>query len=324
MTSHPLATARRSGVRPKIEGLVAAPFTPMRADGALNLDAVEPYAAWLAERGVAGAFVCGTTGEGMSLTVDERIAVADSWSRVIPPGFRLIVHVGHTSLADCRRLAAHAQEIGADSIGCMPPFFFKPDSMAATADWCAQVADAAPELPFYYYHIPSMSGVAFSIAEFLAVEGGTIPQLAGVKYTHEDLRDFTAAGQVGGGKFDVLFGRDELLQQGLAAGARGAVGSTYNFASPLYRELMRCAASGAQDEAKRLQGKAVAMIQAILQAGGSGVACLKATMKLAGFDCGPARRPMTNPGTDKIAGLQRKLSELGIDRLCDWKIPGQI
>ncbi|MBI4622324.1 MAG: dihydrodipicolinate synthase family protein [Verrucomicrobia bacterium] len=107
-------TKEALAVRPKIPGLIAAPFRSVHADASLNLDAIEPHAAWLREQDVADAFVCGTTGEGMSLTVDERMHVAERWSRVAPPGFRVMVHVGHNSLENCRWLAAHAQEIGAD------------------------------------------------------------------------------------------------------------------------------------------------------------------------------------------------------------------
>ncbi len=98
----------------KTKGLIAAPFTPLRANGAVNLDAVAPYARWLHRHGVVGAFICGTTGEGMSLTMDERRQVAERWVATAPAGLRVIVHVGHNALADCQALAAHAQDIGAD------------------------------------------------------------------------------------------------------------------------------------------------------------------------------------------------------------------
>jgi N-acetylneuraminate lyase len=139
----------------KTKGLIAAPFTPFRADGAINLDAVEPYAQWLQRNRVVGAFICGTTGEGPSLTLDERRQLAERWVATAPSGLRVIVHVGHTSLSDCRTLAAHAESIGADSIACLAPFFFKPAGVEGLVTWCEQVAGAAPKLPFYYYHLPS-------------------------------------------------------------------------------------------------------------------------------------------------------------------------
>ena len=147
----------------KTEGLIAAPFTPLRADRTLNLNAVAPYARWLHTNGVVGAFICGTTGEGSSLTMEERKQIAERWVAAAPAGLRVIVHVGGNCLADCRALAVHAQSIGADSIGCLSPFFFRPSGVEGLVEWCQQIAAAAPRLPFYYYHMPSMTGLSVKV-----------------------------------------------------------------------------------------------------------------------------------------------------------------
>lgn len=174
----------------KTECLIAAPFTPLRADGTLNLDAVEHYARWLQRNHVVGAFICGTTGECLSLTLDERRQLAERWVTTAPAGLRVVVHVGHNALADCQALAAHAQSIGADSIACISPFFFKPLGVGGLVDWCEQVAAAAPRLPFYFYHMPSMTGVSAMVDEFLRLASQRIPTLAGVKFTFEDLEEY--------------------------------------------------------------------------------------------------------------------------------------
>lgn len=195
----------------KTEGLIAAPFTPLGADGRLNLDVVASYASKLQQDGVVGAFICGTTGEGMSLTTNERCQLAERWVQVAPDGLQVIVHVGHNSLTDACELAAHAQRIGADSIACMSPTFFKPLGIEGLVTWCQRVAQAAPDLPFYYYHIPSMTGVNVPVNQFLKLAGPRIPNLVGAKFTYEDLNDFQQCLQQENGKYDMLFGRDELF-----------------------------------------------------------------------------------------------------------------
>src|SRR2546429_672663 len=130
-----------------LTGLIAAPYTAFHHDGRLNLTAIESQAASLAANGVAGAFVCGTTGEGVSLTVPERMQVAERWQQVAGSSLRVIVHVGHTCLDDARALAAHAEKIGAQGVGCLAPFFFKPANAADLTLFCAEVAAAAPALP---------------------------------------------------------------------------------------------------------------------------------------------------------------------------------
>lgn len=296
----------------KTDGLIAAPFTPLQADGMLNLNAVGDYARWLHRNGAVGAFICGTTGEGMSLTMDERRHLAERWVAVSPAGLRVIVHVGHNSLSDCCTLAAHAESIGADSIGCMSPFFFKPAGVAGLVDWCERVAAAAPRLPFYYYHMPSMTGVSVKVSDFLGLAGMRIPNLAGIKFTFEDLEDYKRCLQLENGRFDVLFGRDELLLSGLALGARGAVGSTYNFAAPLYQALIAAHDRGDQQEAAELQALAVRMINAFIQCGDHPVAAFKWFMGKVGVDCGPTRLPLCDPTAEQIAALEAKLEASGL------------
>ena len=104
-----------------LTGLIAAPYTPLHADGSLNLPVIEKLAASLLANGVTGAFVCGTTGEGVSLTVAERMQVAERWQQIAGAQLRIIVHVGHTSLVDARSLAAHAEKIGAQGVSCLAP-----------------------------------------------------------------------------------------------------------------------------------------------------------------------------------------------------------
>lgn len=294
----------------KTNGLIAAPFTPLLADGSLNLDAISGYARHLHRIGVVGAFICGTTGEGASLTLAERRAVAERWRQAAPPGLRVIVHVGHTCLADARELAAHAQAIGADSIACLAPYFFKPDGVAGLVEWCAQIAAAAPQLPFYYYHMPSMTGCNVQVADFLAAAAPRILNLAGIKFTFEDLEDFARCLRFADGRYDVLFGRDELLHSALKLGARGAVGSTYNFAAPLYRQVIAAYDRGDDATAEALQARAVEMIKTCVNGGGHPIANFKCLMRRLGVDCGPTRLPLTNPTADQAAAMLARLEAL--------------
>src|SRR4051812_90238 len=107
----------------KITGLVAAPYTPFREDGSLNLDVIPKQAEWLAKNGVVGAFICGTTGEGVSMSTQERLSVAKRWVDSGSSTLKVIVHAGHNSLTDCRAIAAHAQRIGAYAVAATAPSF---------------------------------------------------------------------------------------------------------------------------------------------------------------------------------------------------------
>jgi N-acetylneuraminate lyase len=301
-------------LHPPLTGLIAAPYTAFHADGTLNLELIEKQAASLLLNDVTGAFVCGTTGEGVSLTIAERMQVAQRWQEVAGADLRVIVHVGHTCLADCRALAEHAQKIGAAGVGCFAPFFFKPANAEDLAMFCSDVAAAAPALPFYYYQIPSMTGVSIPAADFLRAAAPRIPNLAGVKFTHENLMDFAECVRLEDGRYDIVFGRDEILLAGLSLGARGAIGSTYNFLAPAFNELLASFAANDLSEAREKQAEINAVISIFVRYGG--LVAGKAMMKMIGLDCGPVRLPLRPLSEQRQAKLQSELEQVFFFDLC--------
>jgi len=294
----------------KLKGLIAAPFTPMNADGSLNLRIIPQYAAKLKKDGVSGVFICGTTGEGMLMSAEERMAVAESWVKEQTPDLKVIVHVGTTAYVQSKELAAHAEKIGAYAVGCMGPVFLKPERVDELVLFCAEVASAAPELPFYYYHIPTVSGVCLPMPEFLKKAGNVIPNLAGIKFTHHNMMELLQCSQMDGGKWDILHGFDEVLLCGLSMGAKAAVGSTYNYIAPLYQQIIDSFQNGDMDTARHYQSQSVKFIEILIRYGG-GVIGGKPVMKMIGLDCGPLRVPARNLSDEEVKQYERELKEIG-------------
>jgi len=293
---------------PRLQGLIAAAYSPCHRDGSLNLAAIERQVAVLSGDGAAGVFVCGTNGEGFSLSTNERMQVAEHWRNAIPPGsLRLMVHVGHNSLSDATHLAKHAQSIGADAISLTAPNYFRAASVDDLLAFCVPVARAAPALPFYYYEIPALTGVHLSMAEFLDKGGRAMPNLAGLKFSSTDLAVLQECCAFAGGRYDLLFGCDEMLLAALALGVRGAVGSTYNYATPLYRKLIEAFDQGDWKRARELQLKSVQLVR-ILQPYGV-VAAGKTIMSCRGVDCGPVRPPLRALSESQRTELIRRIDE---------------
>lgn len=289
----------------KLEGLIAAPFTPMHEDGSLHAEVIPRLAEALAEDGVRGAFVCGTTGEGLSLTSDERKAVAEAWVRTAPTGMKVIVHVGHSSVREAQDLAEHAAAIGADAVAAMPASPLGSRALEDVARYVRAIADAVPEQPVFYYHIPSVSGFPVSVADLLGRLGKEVPNLAGAKFTHEDLYDFGRSIRTQHGRFDLLFGRDEMLLAGLVQGARAAVGSTYNFAAPLFERVMQAFTRGEFAAAAHYQAEAQDLIAVLLAF--PSLAAQKHVMGRIGPELGPVRPPMRGLSEDDRLRLDEAL-----------------
>jgi N-acetylneuraminate lyase len=291
-------------------GLVPAVLTPFHRDGSLNLLAVEQQADLLLRDGINAVFVGGTTGEFSSLTLDERLALADRWADVLEgTPARLVVHVGANCLEESRRLARHAEARRAAAVAMLSPSYARPRSADVLVECCREVAREAPSTPFYYYDIPSMTGVTFNVADWIDAAAERIPNLAGVKFTNPDMMTFQRLLRAGGGRFDVLFGMDEQLLAAFALGGRGAVGSGYNFAAPQFHRLLAAAARGDLDAARAEQFRAVTLIELMFRLGY--LACAKELVLLRGVDLGPVRLPHSNFTPDQSALLHRELELLG-------------
>lgn len=293
----------------RLEGLIAAPFTPMTSDGALNTSAVKPYADLLVASGVKGVFICGTTGESASLTIGERKSIAEAWVEAAAGRLRVIVHVGSNCAADAIELAQHAEKCGANAIGAMAPYFFKPQTVEELVGWFTPIANSN-KLPFYYYNMPSMSGVSVSVARFLELGSGSMPTLAGVKFTHNNLMEMSQCLMLEDGRYEVLHGYDEILLCGLSLGATAAVGSTYNYAARVYNRLIERFRAGEIAAAAQLQQYSVKIVEVIIRHGG-GVRGGKAIMKLLGIDCGSCRLPLSPFTEAEYVQLKGELEEIG-------------
>lgn len=293
----------------RLSGLVAATFTPMHEDGSLNFDAVPPRVEHLARWKVAGLYVVGSTGEGVSLSTDERCAAVEAFVQAAAGRVPVLVQVGHNSVADACTMAAHAQRAGATAVSATPPSYFRPPTIDVLVQTMAAIAAAAPELPFYYYHIPTVTGVSFDMLEFLRAAADRIPTLVGIKFTSTALHELLACAEFRPSEFEILSGLDELLLPSLAVGVQGAVGSTYNFAAPLYHRIFTAFAQGDLPTARQWQARAVAMIRCV--AGPFGLAGQKAAMKLIGQDCGPGRLPLVQLDAGQIEQMRQQLQSLG-------------
>ena len=293
----------------RLNGLIAAPFTPMLPDKSVNWDMIPKLVDWLAGNGVTAAFICGTTGEGFSLSTEERMRLAECWLKSAAKKLKVVVHVAHNSLDESRRLAAHAEQIGADAIASIGPTFFRPNSVEQLVDFCAPVAAAAPGLPFYYYHMPAMTGVNLPMIDFLRHGSKRIPNLAGIKFTDENLMSYTQCLNFEDGRFNLLFGRDEILLAALALGATGAVGSTYNYIAPVYHQVMAAFAAGNMPEARRWQSLSIQIIAVMARHGG--LPAGKAMMGMIGLDCGPVRPPLKNLSPEELKVFRSELEQVG-------------
>ncbi|XP_056628410.1 N-acetylneuraminate lyase [Triplophysa dalaica] len=296
----------------KLTGLVAATFTPLTAEGEIHLSVIGPYIDYLTEtQSVQKVFVNGTTGEGFSLTVDERKRLAAEWCLQGKGKLeQVIVHVGSMSIKDTQELAQHAASIGADGIAVISPSFFKPTNADALRMFLKEVGAAAPDLPLYYYHIPSMTGVGLEVADVLNGIEKMIPSFNGVKFSGTDLRDL---GQCvcysQSHNWSVLYGVDEQLLGALVLGVHGAVGSTYNYLGCKAKEMLSAFDEGKMTQARDLQFKCMDAITFAKNLGFDVAVNKQVMSELSGLELGPPRLPMLPCPISKAQTIAQKIKD---------------
>lgn len=293
----------------RLKGMVAATFTPMDQNGEVNLVAIEKYADWVASTPINGVFVCGTTGEFSSLTIAERKAVLEKWVSAAGKRFKVIAHVGSNCQKDSSELAQHAARTGADAIASIAPSFFKPSTVDDLIRFFAPICEAAAELPFYYYNMPSITGVNLPVDKFLVEGKKRIPNLVGTKFTHNNLMEMGACIELNQQEFEVLHGYDEILISGLAMGAVAGVGSTYNYIPYIYNGIFEAMEKNDVEKARTLQMRSIHTVEVIIKYGG-GVRGGKAIMNLIGVDCGDCRLPITPFSAQEHETLKKDLEAI--------------
>ena len=294
----------------KLSGLIPAVFTPFDKNGAVNLPQIRPYADKLVTDGADGVFVCGSTGECTSMTVAERKSVLEAWVEAAAGRMRVIAHVGGACQADCIELARHAAGQRVDAVGAIAPFYFKPASVEELVDFYKPIAAAIAPIPFYTYHMPSVTGVNLPMKEFLEKGSREIPNLNGIKFTSNNFMEMLECIRLEDGRFDILNGFDEMLLCGMAVGARGGVGSTYNYSLSTYRNLYDAFLAGDIERARVFQQESVDIVHVIIRHGG-GVRGGKAIMNHLGIDCGDCRLPFAPYTESEMHRLGEELDRIG-------------
>ena len=301
----------------KIKGLIVAPFTPFDKNGELDLSRIADYGKLLKKNGLVGVFLNGSSGEGYMLTVEERMLLAEKWVATVPEGFKVIIHVGATCIKDSHKLAKHAQQIGAFGIGAMASPFPKAGRVEELVKYCEEIASGAPNLPFYFYHIPVLNGVYLPMLPFLKAAEDLIPNLAGIKYTYESLYEFNQCMLYKDGKFDMLHGQDETILSGLVmGGAQGGISGTGSYIGNVLVAVIEEYNKGNIIKAREMQNYAQEVINVIAKYRGN-IVCGKRIMKFLGLDLGINRTPFQNITDEEEDIIKKELEAIDFFNRCN-------
>lgn len=290
-----------------LHGVIPAVLTPFH-DGAIDVDTVRKHVDFMIDGGVHGLYPCGTTGEGILLTAEERKTMAEAVVEAAEGRVPVMVHVGAASTDETIDLALHARGIGADAIGVVSPFFYSVDKAGMTEHF-RSVACAVDNMPVYLYNIPgnAKNDITPDIVAAVAVE---CPNLVGIKDSSKDIARLAAYVLKMGPDFSVIVGSDALLVPALTVGACGVISA---IANSFPREVVAAYEAfmvGKTQEAMALQAK-LSRLRQVLQKGPY-LGAYKAALRLKNVDFRGAKAPMREMDEADVARLRHELTQLGV------------
>ncbi len=279
----------------KYKGIFPAFYACYDENGNISAERSKALVEFLIEKGVAGLYVGGSSGECIYLSVEERKQTLEAVMEVAKGRITIIAHVACNNTKDSCELARHAESLGVDAIAAIPPIYFHLPEKAIAKYW-NDISAAAPNTDFVIYNIPQLAGVALTLP--LLDEMLKNPRVIGVKNSSmpiQDIQMFKREGRKSGREIVVFNGPDEQFVGGRLIGADGGIGGTYAVMPELFVKMNELLAKGDIETARKVQDAADEVIYTMCSAKGNMYAVAKAVLnKRAGLELGGVRAPLLN------------------------------
>lgn len=289
----------------KFEGILPALITPLREDNkSVNETSVRRLVELHLEQGANGFYVLGGTGEGLVMGREEREYMCETVIDQVKGRKPVICHVASMNVEETIALAKHAEKAGADAVASVPPFFFYYDG-TDIYNYYKKIAENIHIPLIIYYHPAAQKDMEASLIAHIF----EIDNVTGVKWSSQNLFEMMKLRHITQGDMNIINGPDELLVEGLSAGADAGIGSTYNVMLPEFVEIYRLFKSGRLDEARELQMKINPVIECLCRY--ELIPAVKAAITIMGYDAGQATFPMRRYSASEFEELRLALEKVG-------------
>jgi len=286
-----------------INKIFSALVTPINEDESLNLDALKRLVNFEINSGVEGFYCCGSSGEGLLLSNEERKLFLETVIKEVNGRVPVVSHIGTIRTNDVIDLAKHAKSMGVAAVSMIPPYYYK-FSMDEIMKYYEDVIDAVSDLPVIVYNIPQFTGVSFT-----KENAGRLldnPRVVGIKHTSTDLFGLERMVQNYPEK-TFLNGFDEIFLSGLAAGATAAIGTTVNLYPKTFKRIRELYQCGEIEHARQVQHLVNHRVEETVAVGI--FSAMKYILKSQGIDCGICRKPFKELTDDQKARLDKLIAE---------------
>ena len=274
----------------KYYGVIPAFYACYDEEGNVSPNRVRQLTRYFINAGVKGTYVCGSSGECIYQSKEERKLVLENVMDEAKGRLTVIAHVACNNTADSMELAAHAEKLGVDAIASIPPIYFRLPEYGIAKYW-NDISSAAPNTDFIIYNIPQLAGVALTPSLFREMRKN--PRVIGVKNSSMPVQDIQLFKSEGGDDCVIFNGPDEQFISGRLMGAQGAIGGTYGVMPQLFLKADACLKAGDWKTARNIQYDIDQIIYSMCACKGNMYAVIKELLRRKGLDIGSVRLPLT-------------------------------
>ena len=292
----------------KLYGTVVPIVTPLTDEDTIDVESLKSLVDYVIDGGLQCLYPCGTTGEMMYLTVEERKLVAEVTVAQAAKRVPVFVHVGAWNLKDTIELAQHAEKIGADGIGVVTPAFYKLSDQGLIDFYVAVANSVSKDFPVYMYAIPqnAINDVNAAVCEAVAKQ---CPNVLGIKYSYPDFTKLQQFLMVNDEKFSVLVGPDHLFEALCAVGGDGVVSGNAMIVREHYAAIWDAVQKKDDALATKLQRRTNVLNATMCAI--NNIAAYKVILKEEGIiKTSNMRRPMENLTPDQEKALLDEMNRL--------------
>lgn len=276
---------------PRFTGVLPAFYACYDESGEISIPRTKALAAHLKNKGVKGVYVCGSSGECIYQSMEERKRTLEAVMEEVGDSLTVIAHVGANNTADSMELARHAQAQGVDAIASIPPIYFKLPEHAIAQYW-NDISSAAPDTDFVIYNIPQLAGVSLTPGLFREMLKN--PKVVAVKNSSMPVQDIQTFKSIGGDSFTVFNGPDEQFVAGRIMGACGGIGGTYGVMPELFLKADALVLAGEFQKATELQFAINDIITGMCSCHGNLYGVMKEILRIGGLELGGVRKPLAS------------------------------
>lgn len=274
----------------KYHGVIPAFYACYDEEGNISTKRVRALTKYFIESGVKGTYVCGSSGECIYQSKEERKLVLEHVMDEAKGRLTVIAHVACNNTADSMELAAHAESLGVDAIAAIPPIYFHLPPYGIAKYW-NDISGAAPNTDFIIYNIPQLAGVALTVPLFEEMRKNK--RVIGVKNSSMPVQDIQLFKAAGGEDCIVFNGPDEQFISGRLIGAQGGIGGTYGVMPQLFLKANDYLQNRELEKAQAIQYDINNIIYAMCACKGNLYAVIKELLRRRGLELGSVRLPLS-------------------------------